>query len=328
MKFLMLLIKSNIWHFNLFQPWWRHSVIVILLRLLSHFQRSFFLTREAWHNNPLLLSTFCRWIAYFDRSPVSNNATLVTCDFRRNCRSLEWKPQKSGPLQFSCPRRRHLILLHSSRSRFSQKWGWYCSHPAAKLFSLSLLPPIRDASPRSHKNPPTIPVFSPISFSTRNLVPSTPVVLREPQIPCGGILVSRCLDASPQFRRLLPAPWNGTTPFRAPRLVAGWSWRVWRRRTRWMRFQRLIFPFGPISSPLGFWSSLCFNLCFVFFWRSSCSYWLWWLCGSVDLKTLVEQNKQSFIPPSSRMTNYVVLRFGDLKPDPSVSFLSSHLQHN
>ncbi|KAL8557614.1 hypothetical protein ACS0TY_004897 [Phlomoides rotata] len=38
---------------------------------------------------------------------------------------------------------------------------------------------------------------------------------------------------------------------------------------------------------------------------------------SVDLKTLVEQNKQNFIPPSSRMTNYVVLRFGDLKPDPT-----------
>ncbi|XP_042003452.1 protein RETARDED ROOT GROWTH-LIKE-like [Salvia splendens] len=38
---------------------------------------------------------------------------------------------------------------------------------------------------------------------------------------------------------------------------------------------------------------------------------------SVDLKGLVEHNKQNFIPPSSRMTNYVVLRFGDLKPDPN-----------
>ncbi|PIN16714.1 hypothetical protein CDL12_10628 [Handroanthus impetiginosus] len=37
----------------------------------------------------------------------------------------------------------------------------------------------------------------------------------------------------------------------------------------------------------------------------------------VDLRTLVEQNKQNFIPPSSRMTNYVVLRFGDLKPNPN-----------
>ncbi|KAL0298626.1 UNVERIFIED_CONTAM: Sporulation protein RMD1 [Sesamum radiatum] len=37
----------------------------------------------------------------------------------------------------------------------------------------------------------------------------------------------------------------------------------------------------------------------------------------VDLRSLVEQNKQNFIPPSSRMTNYVVLRFGDLKPDPN-----------
>ncbi|KAL0303056.1 UNVERIFIED_CONTAM: Sporulation protein RMD1 [Sesamum radiatum] len=38
---------------------------------------------------------------------------------------------------------------------------------------------------------------------------------------------------------------------------------------------------------------------------------------SVDLRSLVEQNKQNFIPPSSRMTNYVVLRFGDLQPDPN-----------
>ncbi|KAI5575172.1 hypothetical protein BDE02_10G193100 [Populus trichocarpa] len=33
---------------------------------------------------------------------------------------------------------------------------------------------------------------------------------------------------------------------------------------------------------------------------------------SVDLKSVVEQNKQNFIPPTSRMTNYVVLRFGNL----------------
>ncbi|KAL2549478.1 hypothetical protein Fot_11008 [Forsythia ovata] len=38
---------------------------------------------------------------------------------------------------------------------------------------------------------------------------------------------------------------------------------------------------------------------------------------SVDLRTLVERNKQNFITPSSRMTNYVVLRFGDLKPEPN-----------
>ncbi|KAK4366520.1 hypothetical protein RND71_014400 [Anisodus tanguticus] len=38
---------------------------------------------------------------------------------------------------------------------------------------------------------------------------------------------------------------------------------------------------------------------------------------SVDLRSLVEQNKQSFIPPSSRMTNYVVLRFGDTKKAPT-----------
>ncbi|KAL6578036.1 hypothetical protein OROMI_010364 [Orobanche minor] len=38
---------------------------------------------------------------------------------------------------------------------------------------------------------------------------------------------------------------------------------------------------------------------------------------SVDLRSLVEQNKQNFIPPSSRMTNYVVLRFGDYSPEPN-----------
>ncbi|PIN21801.1 hypothetical protein CDL12_05492 [Handroanthus impetiginosus] len=38
---------------------------------------------------------------------------------------------------------------------------------------------------------------------------------------------------------------------------------------------------------------------------------------SVDLRSLVEQNKQNFITPSSRMTNYVVLGFGDLRPDPN-----------
>ncbi|KAJ7976256.1 Sporulation protein RMD1 [Quillaja saponaria] len=33
---------------------------------------------------------------------------------------------------------------------------------------------------------------------------------------------------------------------------------------------------------------------------------------SVDLRGLVEQNKLNFIPPTSRMTNYVVFKFGDL----------------
>lgn len=33
----------------------------------------------------------------------------------------------------------------------------------------------------------------------------------------------------------------------------------------------------------------------------------------------MEKNKQNFIPPSSRMTNYVVLRFGDTKKAPTVS---------
>ncbi|XVE75316.1 hypothetical protein DITRI_Ditri12bG0084600 [Diplodiscus trichospermus] len=37
---------------------------------------------------------------------------------------------------------------------------------------------------------------------------------------------------------------------------------------------------------------------------------------SVDLRGLVEQNKQNFIPPTSRMTNYVVLKFGNLASSP------------
>ncbi|PSS32848.1 Sporulation protein [Actinidia chinensis var. chinensis] len=37
---------------------------------------------------------------------------------------------------------------------------------------------------------------------------------------------------------------------------------------------------------------------------------------SVDLRSLVEQNKPNFIPPTSRMTNYIVLRFGDVKSEP------------
>ncbi|GER28311.1 NADH dehydrogenase [ubiquinone] 1 alphasubcomplex subunit 8 [Striga asiatica] len=44
---------------------------------------------------------------------------------------------------------------------------------------------------------------------------------------------------------------------------------------------------------------------------------------SVDLRSLVEHNKQNFIPPSSRMTNYVVLRFGDFNPVPNGSMGSS-----
>ncbi|KAL6501182.1 hypothetical protein OROHE_025045 [Orobanche hederae] len=51
--------------------------------------------------------------------------------------------------------------------------------------------------------------------------------------------------------------------------------------------------------------------------KSSISVRAYFFSTSVDLRSLVEQNKQNFIPPSSRMTNYVVLRFGDLKPDPN-----------
>lgn len=39
----------------------------------------------------------------------------------------------------------------------------------------------------------------------------------------------------------------------------------------------------------------------------------------------MEQNKPNFIPPTSRMTNYVVLRFGNEKPGPNVSSSSSLL---
>ncbi|KAG6763589.1 hypothetical protein POTOM_031015 [Populus tomentosa] len=38
----------------------------------------------------------------------------------------------------------------------------------------------------------------------------------------------------------------------------------------------------------------------------------------VDLKSLVEQNKNNFIPPTSRMTNYVVLKFGNLSQAPGM----------
>ncbi|CAI8602076.1 unnamed protein product [Vicia faba] len=45
---------------------------------------------------------------------------------------------------------------------------------------------------------------------------------------------------------------------------------------------------------------------------------------SVDLKSLVEQNKPNFVTPSSRMTNYVVLKFGNLSDSkaPGSSFLN------
>ncbi|XP_022006557.1 uncharacterized protein LOC110904997 isoform X2 [Helianthus annuus] len=36
---------------------------------------------------------------------------------------------------------------------------------------------------------------------------------------------------------------------------------------------------------------------------------------SVNLRSLVDQNRHNFIPPTSRMTNYVVLRFGSTKPE-------------
>ncbi|CAM8966704.1 unnamed protein product [Rhodiola kirilowii] len=38
---------------------------------------------------------------------------------------------------------------------------------------------------------------------------------------------------------------------------------------------------------------------------------------SVDLKSLVEQNRSNYIPPSSRMTNYALFKFGNLNSDPN-----------
>uniref|UniRef100_A0A2P2JRT9 Uncharacterized protein LOC105127434 n=1 Tax=Rhizophora mucronata TaxID=61149 RepID=A0A2P2JRT9_RHIMU len=52
--------------------------------------------------------------------------------------------------------------------------------------------------------------------------------------------------------------------------------------------------------------------------RPSISVRAFFFSTSVDLKSLVEQNKHNFIPPTSRMTNYVVLKFGNLS-EPCVS---------
>ncbi|KAJ9159986.1 hypothetical protein P3X46_025431 [Hevea brasiliensis] len=46
--------------------------------------------------------------------------------------------------------------------------------------------------------------------------------------------------------------------------------------------------------------------------KSSITVRAYFFSTSVDLKSLVEQNKPNFIPPTSRMTNYVVLKFGNL----------------
>ncbi|KAJ4936176.1 hypothetical protein NE237_008288 [Protea cynaroides] len=45
---------------------------------------------------------------------------------------------------------------------------------------------------------------------------------------------------------------------------------------------------------------------------------------SVDLRSLVDQNKANFIPPTSRMTNYVVLRFRGSKLGANVSLPPSY----
>lgn len=52
----------------------------------------------------------------------------------------------------------------------------------------------------------------------------------------------------------------------------------------------------------------------IFCVSESCNYFC-----SVDLRSLVEQNRSHFIPPTSRMTNYVVFRFGNVEADYNVS---------
>ncbi|THU50059.1 hypothetical protein C4D60_Mb06t16090 [Musa balbisiana] len=44
----------------------------------------------------------------------------------------------------------------------------------------------------------------------------------------------------------------------------------------------------------------------------------YFLCTSIDLRSLQAQNATNVIPPSSRATNYVVLRYSDVKNDPQV----------
>jgi hypothetical protein len=73
------------------------------------------------------------------------------------------------------------------------------------------------------------------------------------------------------------------------------------------------FLFALFYSLLGF--SFVTSISFSFFILCSSKLNLtanyYCFCCSVDLKSLVEQNKKNFIPPTSRMTNYVVLKFGN-----------------
>jgi hypothetical protein len=78
------------------------------------------------------------------------------------------------------------------------------------------------------------------------------------------------------------------------------------------------FLFALFYSLLGF--SFVTSISFSFFILCSSKFNLtanfFFFCCSVDLKSLVEQNKKNFIPPTSRMTNYVVLKFGNLSQAP------------
>ncbi|KAM0953716.1 hypothetical protein DsansV1_C01g0002901 [Dioscorea sansibarensis] len=49
----------------------------------------------------------------------------------------------------------------------------------------------------------------------------------------------------------------------------------------------------------------------------------YFLCTGIDLKSLQAQNAFNVIPPTSRATNYVVLRYYDIKAEPHVSFCES-----
>lgn len=80
----------------------------------------------------------------------------------------------------------------------------------------------------------------------------------------------------------------------------------------WWKFFSFFFPFWDScdgsDNPLCSVESMMFCYMVIF-------------C-SVDLKGLMDQNKQNLVPPSSRMTNYVVLRFGNANSDPNVSVSS------
>jgi hypothetical protein len=120
--------------------------------------------------------------------------------------------------------------------------------------------------------------------------------------------------------------WGAFLQFRPPPLQIS-STRLWAGMSRWRVRSSVMVVKARISRrTLGspflfalFYSLLGLVLFFdFFFYFILCSSKLnltadyYCFCCSVDLKSLVEQNKKNFIPPTSRMTNYVVLKFGNL----------------